>query len=306
MQNRIKKFTKFVGDSEIKLADGVDLFMSRSIDISACKSVCLAIGPTGNLTTLTAATLFLHPDCQVLNHGGTRIFGNKQIDFLSDYSEERFKRFIQFAIRISNKGYRGYLGGSIVYSHAFDSKYETKEIYEKTGEGLVKEHIKSLFWKELHRTYNLIRDKHVDLGAIFKRNDKLRFLLPIRNPMDCAISNLKTGHVHLFKGLNKNSSVLEVTRAILDEILWYTEIRESFLDRFFHFYEHAISRDMLVNLAKFMRLEPNEAWLANALSVMKTKPSYDHDGTLLAAYRDYVESKFARFPSMSEGLLLFS
>lgn len=89
MQNRIKKFTKFVGDSEIKLADGVDLFMSRSIDISACKSVCLAIGPTGNLTTLTAATLFLHPDCQVLNHGGTRIFGNKQIDFLSDYSEGR-------------------------------------------------------------------------------------------------------------------------------------------------------------------------------------------------------------------------
>jgi hypothetical protein len=306
MHNRLKKITKFVGDSEIKLADSFDLFMSRSIDISDCESVCLAIGPTGNLTTLTAATLFLHPDCQVLNHGGTRIFGNKQIDFLSDYSEERFKRFIQFAIRISNKGYRGYLGGSIVYSHAFDPKYETKEIYEKTGEGLVKEHIKSLFWKESHRTYNLIRDKHIDLGAIFKRTDKLRFLLPIRNPMDCAISNLKTGHVHLFTGLNKNSSVWEVTRAILDEIYWYTETRESFPDRFFHFYEHTISRDMLAALAKFMRLDPNEDWLTNALSVMKTKPSYDHGSDLLASYREYVQSKFSQFPGMAESLLLFS
>ena len=63
---------------------------------------------------------------------------------------------------------------------------------------------------------------------------------------------------------------------------------------------------MLVNLATFLQLDPNEAWLANALSVMKTKPSYEHDSKLLTFYRDYVANKFSRFPALSDGLLLFS
>jgi hypothetical protein len=306
MQNRIKRITKLIGETQLKLSDEIDLIMSRSIDIRDCESVCLALGPRGNLTTLTAATLFLHPDCQVLNHAGTRIYGNRQMDFLSDYSEERFNRFIQFAIRISNKGYRGDRGGSITYSHAFDSRYKTKEIYQKTGEGLVKQHIRCLFWKESHRTSNLIRDKHVDLGNIFKQNDKLRFLQPIRNPMDCAISNLNTGHVTMFKGLDKSSPVNEVTRAILDEIYWLGELRESFPDRFSYYFEHEISRKMLVSLATFLKLDPNEDWLTNALAVMKTKPSYKHENGLLTFYRDYVTNKFSRFPALSEGLLLFS
>jgi hypothetical protein len=306
MQKRIKKIPKLVDEGKLKFSDTIDLIRSRSIDISACESVCLALGPRGNLTTLTAAILFLHPDCQVLNHAGTRIYGNKQIDFLSDYSEERFERFIQFAIRISNKGFRGDRGGSITYSHAFDSKYQTKDVYQKTGEGLVKEHIRCLFWKESQRTSNLIREKHVDLGNIFKQNDKLRFLQPIRNPMDCAISNLNTGHVTMFKGLSRSSSVIEVTRTILDEIYWLGELVETFPGRFHYYSEHEISEKMLINLAKFLQLDPDETWLANALSVMKTKPSYDHNRELSTFYRDYVINKFSRFPVLSEGLLLFS
>lgn len=306
MQKRIKRIPKLVDEGKLKFSDTIDLIRSRSIDISACESVCLALGPRGNLTTLTAATLFLHPDCQVLNHAGTRIYGNKQIDFLSDYSEERFERFIQFAIRISNKGFRGDRGGSITYSHAFDSKYQTKDVYQKTGEGLVKEHIRCLFWKESQRTSNLIREKHVDLGNIFKQNDKLRFLQPIRNPMDCAISNLNTGHVTMFKGLSRSSSVIEVTRTILDEIYWLGELVETYPGRFHYYFEHEISEKMLINLAKFLQLDPDETWLANALSIMKIKPSYDHNRELSTFYRDYVINKFSRFPALSEGLLLFS
>jgi hypothetical protein len=306
MQKRIKRIPKLVDEGKLKISDTMDLMMSRSIDISACETVCLALGPRGNLTTLTAAILFLHPDCQVLNHAGTRIYGNKQIDFLSDYSEERFERFIQFAIRISNKGFRGDRGGSITYSHAFDSKYQTKDVYQKTGEGLVKEHIRCLFWKESQRTSNLIREKQIDLGNIFKQNDKLRFLQPIRNPMDCAISNLNTGHVTMFKGLSRSSSVIEVTRTILDEIYWLGELVETYPGRFHYYFEHEISEKMLINLAKFLQLDPDETWLANALSIMKIKPSYDHNRELSTFYRDYVINKFSRFPALSEGLLLFS
>jgi len=177
-------------------------------------------GPRGNLTTLTAAVLFLHPECQVLNHGGRRIYGNKPVDFFTDYSDEKFKRFIQYSIRIS-KGFRKKVGGSIIHSHAFDSKYKTEEVYEKSGLGLVKEHIRSLFWKESHETSNVIRERHVDLGAIFKQNEPLRFLQPIRNPMDCAISNLKnTGHMRAFGLTGRQRKLKQPGRSWMKYTVW--------------------------------------------------------------------------------------
>ena len=292
--------------SAIKVTDKIDLMLSRKLDIGHCESVCLALGPYRNLTTLTAATLFLHPHCQVLNHAGVRIYGNSEVDFLSDFSRERLDRFIQFAIRISSKGERGDVGGSITHSHAFDSNYGMKELHEKNGAELVKKDIRCLFWKESLRTSNLIREKKVDLQRIFEKEARLRFLLPIRNPMDCAISNLKTGHVEFFNGLSGSSSPLEVTQVILDEICWFAELEERFPGRFFHYFEHEISREMLSRLAVFLGLEPMESWLSNSLSAMKTKPSYEHDGELLSFYRKYVTDSFSRFPRFSEGLLRFA
>ena len=289
-----------------KLTDRIDLMMSRFIDIKDCHSVCLTLGPYRNLTTLTAATLFLHPNCQVLNHAGRRIFGNSRVDFLSDYSRNKFDRFIQFAIKISSKGQRGKLGGSIIYSHAFDSTYEMKQVFARTGTKLLKNQINCLFWKESLRTSNLIREKHVDLSAIFQKDDRLRFLLPIRHPLDCAISNLKTGHVRLFRGLHRASPVFDVVQAILDEIHWFAEYKEKIPDRFFYYFEHEISREMLIDFAAFLNLDPNETWLSDALSVMKTKPNYKHDRELLDFYQKTVHDKFSSFPALSETLLTFT
>lgn len=290
---------------KLQLSDIVDLWTSQYLDIKDVESVCLALGPYRNLTTLTASVLFLHPDCQVLNHAGSRIFNNKKINFLSNFNKRKFNRFIQFAIKISGKGQRGGLGGSITYSHAFDSKYETKEKYIKTGLKLTKKKIKCLFWKESHSTSNLIHKQQVDLANIFEKDDRLRFLLPIRNPLDCATSNLKTGHVINFEGLNKNSSSFEVVQAVLDEIFWFAELKEKFPNRFFYYFENKISRNMLVNLAKFLQLNQNEAWIENALSIMKINSGYDHDSELLQFYRDYISSKDGRFPELSKDLLSF-
>lgn len=294
--------------ARVALTDRVDLMRSRSVGIDGCRTVCLALGPYRNLTTLTAATLFLHPNCQVLNHAGTRIFGNPRVDFLSDFSKERLDRFIRFAIKISAKGQRGGLGGSITFSHAFDdrrAKRRMRTAHDEVGTALTKEHIESLFWKESLRTSNLIRDEAIDLSAIFEQDDRLRFLLPVRNPMDCAISNTKTGHVHLFHGLDHDSSVGEALEAILDEIHWFASYRAKFPDRFFWYFENAISREMLVDLARFLKIEPDEHWLENALGVMVIKPSYDHDADLMASYRGLIERKFADDPELSERLLSF-
>lgn len=284
--------------------DASDLAASRNVDISTCKTVCLALGPYRNLTTLTAATLFLHPNCQVLNHAGGRIFGNDEVDFITHYSPARLDRFIQFAIAISAKGERGAVGGSITHSHAF-THGEMKEAFAKTGAQLTKTRIEALFWKESLHTSNLIREKNVDLAAMFAADPRIRFLLPIRNPMDCAISNLKTGLVDVFRGLRRDSPVADVTRAVLDEIRWFAELQEKFPTRFFHYLEHEVSRTMLERLANFLQLEPTETWLHEAASVMKIKPSYDHDPALVAAYREHVRANFVKFPAYSHGLLAF-
>lgn len=298
LRNKLRQF-------RLRLSNVIDLMTSRYLDIQDIKSVCLTLGPYRNLTTLTASVLFLHPNCQVLNHAGKRIFGNRQIDFLQNYNRDKLDRFIQYAIKISGKGQRGPMGGSITYSHAFDSEYKMKEIYAKTGPEMIKKQIKCLFWKEPLRTSNLIRKRRVDLANIFEREDRLRFLLPIRHPLDCAVSNLNTGQVDIFRGLNKDSSIFEVVQAILDEIFWFADLKKKFPNRFFYFFEHEISHEMIVNLAEFLQLDPNEAWIANTLSAMKIKSGYSHDSKLLRFYRDYVCHKGPRSPDMSKGLLVF-
>jgi len=281
------------------------MFASRFIDISECRSVCLALGPYRNLTTLTAAVLFLHPNCQVLNHGGPRIFGNRKVDFLSDYSPERFDRFVRYAVRISSRGERGPFGGSVLHSHAFDPGHEAQRLFRESGSNPVKQRIHCLFWKESLRTSNLIRRQNIDLGLLLDREPRLRFLMPIRNPMDCAVSNLKTGHFRLFTGLDETATVLDVLRAILEEIRVFAEYREAFPGRFFCFLEHEINRDMLINLSAFLQLDNNEKWLADACAAMVNRSGYRHDEGIPGYYRDSVNAMFSRFPALQSGLLAF-
>lgn len=89
------------------------------------------------------------------------------------YSKAKFDRFIQYAIRISGKGQRGNLGGSITYSHAFDSNYKTKDVFSKSGLDLTKKHIKCLFWKESLFTSNIIRNRKI--------TKSVSLLFPVRN-----------------------------------------------------------------------------------------------------------------------------
>jgi len=63
---------------------------------------------------------------------------------------------------------------------------------------------------------------------------------------------------------------------------------------------------MLADLARFLRLPPDETWIANALAAMKINPGYEHDKTLVGFYRDYVDSKGATFPELAEGLQAFT
>jgi hypothetical protein len=291
----VKKFTN----------KGQELRDSDRVNLHDLKSVCLALGPYRNLTTLTASILFLHPNCQVLNHAGKRIFGDRKLDFLSDYSSEKFENFARYAIHISEGGERGNYGGSITHSHAFRDQSDIKDVWDELDLNLKKQEIHSLFWKESQRTANRIRNKNVDLDDIFHQNERLRFLLPVRNPMDSAMSNMKTGHVRHLKGVNKRSDIDQVLEAILDEFAWFAELQQQHPDRFLAYFAHEAGRESLKEIANFLDLDLNETWLGYTEGIFVIKSKYTHHKELIAHFRHMVNEKFALYPEFQEKLLGF-
>jgi hypothetical protein len=285
----------------------VDLRTSSTVDVSSIRSVCLLFGPYRNLTTLTASILALHPNCQVLNHAGFRIFGDPRLDFLVDYTDQKFLDFLKFAVHISQGGRKGQYGGSILLSHAFDERYPLRKLYhQRFGERLIKEEICCLFWKESLRLSNLIR-AGCDLTGILAQNQALRFMLPIRNPIDCAFSNLRTGHLRIFPNLSQSSPVEEVISAILDDFAWFDRLRQARPDRFAYFFEHEFHEAKLLAIADFLDLDYDAQWRRDALSafVDQSKTKYTHRSALIKFYKDQVEMRFAENSDFRRGLLKF-
>jgi hypothetical protein len=243
---------------------------SRRLRLERMPTVCLALGPYRNLTTLTAGLLSLHPECQVLNHGAARVFPIRQVDFLRRYSDKRFLNFTRYAIYLSQGGRRGNFGGSITLAHAFDHGAMRDAYRARYGESLVKPEVGAVFWKESMRVSNRIRERGVDLGELFAANDRVRFLMPIRNPLDCALSNQKTGHARHFHGLG-DGGIEEILDRVLDEI----------------------AAEAMNGLSDFLEVSRDERWVRDSLACYDLKPPYAHDPALVDHYRKSLQQRFS-------------
>ena len=292
--------------SRVKVTDYIRLLNLESVDISECRTICLMVGPYRNLSTLTAATLFLHPQCQVLNHAYIRILPNPRLNFISNFSKNRINRFLKFAIKISRDGYRGSLGGSILHAHAFDNKYKLNHFHDLYNSDRIKKRISSFVWKEPLRISNLIRKENIDVGNMIQQDDRLCFLLPIRNPMNCAQSNVNTGLVRLFPHLSQASSKEETLSAIMDEIHWVVTMKKRYVNRFFYFFEHSITRDMLSEVIDFLQLPPDDNWISTALIAMDVKARYKHTNQFINYYKKIVAERFSDHPEIKDQLLQFA
>ncbi len=284
----------------------LDLIRSRQVDTRELRTVCVALGPYRNLTTITAAILALHPHCQVLNHAGSRILNRRRLDFLRYPDQATFEAFTRYAIQISCAGQRGDYGGSITLSHAFVNSPVLRDMYRaEYGENLRKDVIHSLFWKESLAVAHHVREHQLDLARLVQENAALRFLLPVRHPLDCAASNLKTGHVSRFRGLDARAPIERVVLAILDEFRWFLEWQDRRPDRFLCVFAHEFSKPMLRSMAQFLDITPDEKWLDNALAVFQNERSYGHSPELRDYYAAAVHERFSSHPEFGGALLAF-
>ncbi|HKX45728.1 MAG TPA: hypothetical protein VJP77_03435, partial [Planctomycetota bacterium] len=273
-------------------------------DPSGLTSVCLALGPYRNLTTLTAGILALHPRCQVLNHAGVRLLPDPDRNFLAAYTPARMAAFLREALELSAGGERGQRGGSITKSHAFDAEHPLGRLYRaRYGGELAKSEPTCLFWKESLHTSNFLRRRRVDVGALLAADRRLRFLMPVRRPLDCALSNVKTEHTRYFEDLPTGAGVPEVLDAVLDHLRWTADLAAAHPDRVFLFTERRFDRDALLALARFLELEPEPRWLADALAAYRLTPGYAHPPEHVALYERLVRDRFAAHPALQVELL---
>ena len=282
-----------------------EILKSKSIDISALETICFLSGPYRNLTTLTACMAVLHPNCQVLNHAQGRILPHNKVDFFKEYSVEKFHNFLRYAIHLSLSGFRGVLGGNILFSHAFDKKVLKDKYRDRFGDKILKEEIKCLLWKEgLHLKNHLIKNNIKEIELI-NQNTKIKFILPIRNPLDCAKSNQNTGMSNIFININDNSTFQEILKEVLDEILSFLKNKKQYPNNFFHYYQHSFNEDVLRGFCNFMTLPFDKKWKDDVLEIYNIKPSYSYNKEDILFYRNYVNEKFIEFPKEIENLIKF-
>ena len=273
------------------------------------ESVCILLGPYRNLTTLTCAVLGLHPQCAVLNHAGARTLQNPRLNFLADYSPDKFSELVRYAGFASRGGARGTYGGDIRLSHAFD--FEPMRQAHARLQDSAAAPTKCLVWKDSHLVTNFLRAARVDVPRLLQCNPKLKFLLPIRNPIDCAISNLRQGHVVFFApfhGISPASTVEDVVEAVLGEIAWFVTLQESSgrPENFFLYFEHEIGPGVLEKMLTFLGLARDEGYLAAAADAFKVGRGRRKDDRIVNLYADQVTQKFGRRPELRDALLRFA
>lgn len=276
--------------------------------IADLESVCLFLGPNRNLTTLTGSILALHPNCQVLSHGGNRVLPVEEINFLKEYSPQKFQTFCQFALVMSQNGDKGSFGGSVVMTHAFRNHERMRRVFRKRyGRKLIKEEVRSLVWKEAHRVDDFVAENRIDLAELLGKNEKLRFMMPVRNPIDVAYSfSVQHGiREKYFAHLDQQDHRL-ILDSVLERMAKVLRLREEETERVFVFYESEIGVDLFKRMARFLGIRSVEQWVRDAAACFEVIPSkYTPPADLLAHYEKRVYELFGDLPQVRDEFMQY-
>lgn len=259
------------------------------------------LGPYRNLTTLTSAVLALHPKVQVMNHGFERMAASGALEAFVNPSDESVGRFRSVAANLSEDGKRGHFGGSILHSHAFDHPAMQEAYQSLHRDKRLKDRFDTLIWKESWALTNWLLRQSVDPSDIVSRTSHIRFISPIRNPLDHARSLLAyypqgVSHDSPYHPGFDETTLENVLTFILDCHFKFLEWWRRRPDRFIYFHEREIGADTLFRLACLLDLEPLASWLEAALPVFKSKTHYEHSTAEKSAFFNVLHGRFRESP----------
>lgn len=266
-------------------------------------AVVLPLGPYRNLTTMTAALFALHPQAVVLNHAADRVFASRHDPFDAP-SPERWRAFKAVALRLLRHGRKSSYGGNVLLSHAFRGRPIAAVYADRFGDVLAKPAATTLFWKDSMRFQNRFEAGDPRIDDFIAAVPGAVFIFPVRNPMDCARSNLATGHVrHLVPKDRSNFDA--ALRRVLEALRWFRARERADPARFWSFTEAELGGDFFVRFAAFARLPADPAWLADAPRAVEIARRSEHKPGRPQLYARLVAELFADDPDMRARLERF-
>ena len=100
-----------------------------------------------------------------------------------------------------------------------------------------------LVWKDSMRIQNRLMAREATLPSLLAGVPDARFILPVRQPLDCALSNIRTGKSQTLLA-RASDSLPDVLDAVLAAIVWVLKQRDRWPERFHAFTEKADARDV--------------------------------------------------------------
>ncbi len=146
----------------------------------------------------------------------------------------------------------------------------------------------------------------MDFDELFQKNEKLRFMMPVRNPVDCALSNIKSGHSVALTKSTENTSYTEVLTAILLELRWFFQLQQKYSDRFFCFFENTFNSEVIHQLAHFLKIEPEKRWVDDVITNYNIRHPYQHTPNMINIHEKLVNRYFESHPAIRKKLLSFT
>lgn len=255
-------------------------------------TICIILGPYRNLTTLTASCCMLHNQVQVLNHG-PYINENNKTNFLVQYSKNKVDNFIKEVLRIAcDEEVIPGKGGIITASHAFKNYKIMQNVFNNKFSKISKDDTKSIVWKDSHKNTNILL-KNNNLKNLLHMDNRLKFLLPIRNPIDCAISNSNFDVSAHKKYFCKNKRREDILKSLFDIYKWFFEFENKYQDRFFSFFEFE-SMYFIDRFEKFACIDTDVQWKKDVENVWTIKKSYKYSNNLKKIYANNLENIYVK------------
>jgi hypothetical protein len=130
---------------------------------------------------------------------------------------------------------------------------------------------------------------------------KLRFILPIRNPLDCTISNLRTSHMEGSEDIAEDRTRL--LDRILEMISWAAALEVRHPDRFLTFFQDDTPEKVAGGLIRLLSLRDDPQWRDSVAAAFKIHPNpYVHGPEMYETFESGVESYFRSMPGVASRL----
>jgi len=124
----------------------------------------------------------------------------------------------------------------------------------------------------------------------------LRFLMPIRNPLDCAVSNVSTGAIEYLAGKGNDVSLERAIELGLVAYDWVRNKRDNRPDRIFVFTQYDERPTVFGALADFLHLTRYEDWIHDTTEAFRITREYQHSAKAVDYTRSATRARLKHWP----------